>query len=62
MLYHVISKWGHLKFREEIMLKYALGQMPSMVKTIGERFFLKYFILICIHQATSTCHNKLTKA
>ena len=31
-------------------------------KKIGEGFFLKYFILIFIHQTTSTCHNKLTKA
>ena len=30
-------------------------------KKIGEGFFLKYFILIFIHQTTSTCHNKLTK-
>ena len=31
-------------------------------KKIGERFFLKYFILIFIHQIISTCHIKLTKA
>ena len=43
------------------MLKCALGQMPSMVKKIGERFFLKYFILIFIHQTISTCHIKLNK-
>ena len=28
ILKHVISKYGHLKFREKMMLKCALGQMP----------------------------------
>ena len=44
------------------MLKCALGQMPSMEKEIGERFFLNYFISIFIHQTISTYHNKVTQA
>ena len=40
MLKHVISKCGHLKFREKIMLKCALGQMPSMVKKLEKGFSL----------------------
>ena len=32
-------------------------------KKLEDGFILNtYFILICIHQTTSTCHNKLTKA
>ena len=31
-------------------------------KKIGDGFFLKYFILIFIHQTISTCHIKPTKA
>ena len=62
MLKHVISKRGHLKFREKIMLKCTLGQITEMEKEIGERFFFNYFILIFIHQTISTYHNKVTKA
>ena len=64
MLKHVISKWGHLKFREK-MLKCALGQMPEMEKEIVEWFIVKYFILIFIHQllvhtkTNSTTHDAI---
>ena len=49
MLKHVISKCDHLKFREKIMLKCTLGQMPYMVKKLENGFsldILYYYLFI----------------